>query len=662
MKMKNKMRVIIYSFIPGCFLFATELFMRLLLGFPLGDFATLRIFFASFFYGEILFLLSLFFKNPQKRYVFTATLLFLASLYNWLQFGFHNYLGMFVSLNTASQAVAVTDYIQSFLRSFPFKSYIIFAPFLIYILSFFKQPLFLKGETTPRLLASLGVLFLSIFLWSGTIFLPFMQNSLQLVSNKELLLNPSNSSIAVNQFGGLTYLLLDIKGLFFPHQTVVEDVTLEEKEDDSLWLEVNNEEKNPTYKKLNSYFLKQEQATKNAYTGYFKGKNVIVVMLESVNYAIDNAKYFPNFTRMLKNSWYWENNYSPRGACPTADNEFSGITSLFSIPTTCTANTYIENTYFPSIFNRFKESGYKVTSFHDFDDTYYSRSIYHPHLGSEHYYNVNELNIAYINDGIHWPNDSLMMGQVVSLAKDDSKPFMSFVTTVSAHMAYAYDSGEGDKYMSLFEDLGYDEELTRYLSKLKITDDSLGVLLDSLQNEGILDDTVIVMYGDHYPYGLSKENVSKVVSYDVNYYNDIEKTPFVIYNSKLEAKVFNQKTSYINILPTLANLFALDYDARFYVGQDLFSENYENRVIFTDSSWMDDKAFYNALNGTITYLTDEKYTTEEIQKINQAIYNKKEMSRLAITSNYFDYLEKALQERKENRNEETNDRGVTSQE
>ena len=170
------------------------------------------------------------------------------------------------------------------------------------------------------------------------------------------------------------------------------------------------------------------------------------------------------------------------------------------------------------------------------------------------------------------------------------------------------------------------------------------------------------MYGDHYPYGLSKENVSKVVSYDVNYYNDIEKTPFVIYNSKLEAKVFNQKTSYINILPTLANLFALDYDARFYVGQDLFSENYENRVIFTDSSWMDDKAFYNALNGTITYLTDEKYTTEEIQKINQAIYNKKEMSRLAITSNYFDYLEKALQERKENRNEETNDRGVTPQE
>ena len=212
-----------------------------------------------------------------------------------------------------------------------------------------------------------------------------------------------------------------------------------------------------------------------------------------------------------------------------------------------------------------------------------------------------------------------MMGQVVNLAKDSSKPFMTFITTVSAHMAYAYKSGEGDKYMNLFEDKGYDEETRRYLSKLKITDDSLGVLLDSLQNEGILDDTVIVMYGDHYPYGLSKEDVSKIVSYDVNLYNDIEKTPFVIYNSKLSAKVFEDKTSYINLLPTLANLFDLDYDARFYMGEDILSEDYSGRVVFTNSSWMDDVAFYDALNSKITYLSGETYTTEEIKKINQTI-------------------------------------------
>ena len=109
-------------------------------------------------------------------------------------------------------------------------------------------------------------------------------------------------------------------------------------------------------------------------------------------------------------------------------------------------------------------------------------------------------------------------------------------------------------------------------------------------------------------------------------------------------------------------MFDLDYDARFYMGEDILSKDYVGRVVFNDSSWIDDIAFYDVLNSKITYLGDETYTTEEIKKINQTIYNKKEMSRLAITTNYFDYLEKALKEREEAQNEETNDRGITSQE
>ena len=662
MKSQNKLRSIIFSLLPIFFFFDIELLLRIMLHFPLWDYATLRILMASFIYGSFVVLFSLLFKSEKKRFFVIAICLFLASLYDWLQLGFYNYLGMFISLNTASQAGAVTDYIASFLQSFSVESYALFAPFIIYFLTFLKKSYSLFEQKKNKIIYYTSLMIINILFWVGSINLLFMQNPLQLISNKELIFNPSNSSIAINQFGGQTYLFLDIKELIFPHKVGEENNEITETVDDSLWLQVIKDEQNPTYKKLNSYFIQNSLAEKNDYTGYFKGKNVIVIMMESVNYAISQAEYYPNFARLLKNSWYWQNNYSPRGACSTADNEFSGITSLYAIPTTCTANTYLNNTYFTSLFNRFKNRGYKVTSFHDFDDTYYKRSIYHPNLGSEHFYNVNDLNISYINDGIHWPNDGLMMGQILSYAQDETKPFMSFVTTVSAHMSYSYDSGDGDKYMSLFEKLGYDEELTRYLSKLKITDDALGVLLDSLQDKGILDDTVLVLYGDHYPYGLSKENVAKIVDYDVDYYNDIEKTPFVIYNSKLEAKVFDQKTSYINILPTLANLFDLDYDSRFYMGTDLFSSSYENRVVFTDSSWMDDKAFYNALSGTITYLKEDTYTTEEIQKINQSIYNKKEMSRLAITSNYFDYLEKALQERKDKQNEETNDRGVTTQE
>lgn len=660
-KQRKKINVLSYL-MPIFFFFAVEVLFRILLNFPLLDYATIRIFFSIVLLVSLLNLLSLLFKTNKQRNIFMLVWLFLVSFYDWGQLGFHNYLGMFISLNTASQASAVTDYIEAFLESFPAESYMLYAPlciYAIYLIFFKKEKKLNKGKQFGFNL--IGIV-LGILLWLTTIYVPFFQNPLQLVSNKELVLNPTNSSIAINQFGGITYFFLDFKELIWPHQVKATGDLEEEKDGDAVWLEVIKEEQNPTYKKLNSYFIQNKEAQKNDYTGYFKGKNVIVIMMESANYAIDNAEYFPNFTRMLKNSWYWTNHYSPRGTCATADNEFSGLTSLYAISSTCTTNTYLNNTYFESMFNRFRTSGYKTSSFHDYDDTYYQRSIYHYNLGSEKFYNVEDLGISYVSNGVEWPNDSLMMGQVVNLAKDSSKPFMTFITTVSAHMSYAYKSGEGDKYMGLFNDKDYDEDTKRYLSKLKITDDSLGVLLDSLQNEGILDDTVIVMYGDHYPYGLSKEDVSKIVPYDVNLYNDIEKTPFVIYNSKLSAKVFDDKTSYINLLPTLANLFDLDYDARFYMGEDILSKDYAGRVVFNDSSWIDDIAFYDALNSKITYLGDKTYTTEEIQKINQTIYNKKEMSRLAITTNYFAYLEKALKEREDAQNEEINDRGITSQE
>ena len=103
----------------------------------------------------------------------------------------------------------------------------------------------------------------------------------------------------------------------------------------------------------------------------------------------------------------------------------------------------------------------------------------------------------------------------------------------------------------------------------------------------------------------------------------------------------------MNILPTLANLFNLDYDPRFYLGEDLFSLDFSNRVVFADGSWEDGIARYDARSSTVTYFGDQKYGTSELQKINRDINLKKQMSKLAITSNYFADLERKLNEEKE---------------
>lgn len=110
----------------------------------------------------------------------------------------------------------------------------------------------------------------------------------------------------------------------------------------------------------------------------------------------------------------------------------------------------------------------------------------------------------------------------------------------------------------------------------------------------------------------------------------------------------DEYTSYINILPTMANLFDLDYDPRYYMGDDLFSEDYQSLVVFYDYSWKNEYAYFNASTGKITYFTDFTYSDDEIKKINELIYAKMNMSSTAIKNNYFAYLFEKIENEKEN--------------
>ena len=221
---------------------------------------------------------------------------------------------------------------------------------------------------------------------------------------------------------------------------------------------------------------------------------------------------------------------------------------------------------------------------------------------------------------------------------------MTWLTTVSSHQPYSVDSIQGDKYYNMTKDTGYPSDVRRYMSKLKILDDGLGVLLKGLEDRGILDDTVIVLYGDHYPYGISKEHLNEVLEYDTEEDMNAEQVPFVIYNSTVEAKKFDQYTFYLNILPTLANLFDLDYDPRYYLGTDLFSNDAESLTVFADGSWKNEIGYYNAKKNKMKYYTDKTYTTGELNDINNEISTKVNISSTVIKENYFEHLKGKLDE------------------
>ena len=326
-----------------------------------------------------------------------------------------------------------------------------------------------------------------------------------------------------------------------------------------------------------------------------------------------------------------------------SNNEFSGMTGLYTIQNNCTANIYRDNTYFTSIFNLFKNAGYKTSSMHNYTEHYYARSIIHKNLGSDIYYGVQDLGINYYNVYKDWSSDEDFMNAAmdITLNNNATNPYMLWLTTVSSHQPYGVSSEEGDKYLSITENSDYSMELRRYMSKLKTLDNSLGILLERLKASNTLDDTVIVLYGDHYPYGLKNSDINSVLSYDLSDY-EVERTPMVIYNSTIKSEVVDKYSSFVNLTPTVANLFNLDYDPRKYMGTDVFSDEYLNIVAFADGSWKNSEAFYDARTASIKYYTDKTYTTDEIVNINNMVTTKMQVSEAIIRNNYFNYLENAI--------------------
>lgn len=640
-----------------------EIVFRLISNIPILNIAMIRVFVGLNFIALITsFILSWIDKKYSKFFVIFLSLVY--TIYAFFQLGFNNFIGVYASVNSSSQLGAVTDYVKEFLLSFLPKFYLIFIPFILIICYYIFLDKFtelklnkkfvlkshIKYEPGIRTISTILILLIFGLIYHETLVNDAFQDDLQTTSNEDLFAYPSIPSLAINQFGVITYGLLDVKSLYVePPETYIFDATddnisydVDREFDDTLWEEVIEDENDDTLNMISNYLINNNITDYNEYTGLFEGKNLIVIMMESVNEIFINPDLYPNFYKLYTEGLAFTNNYSPRNSCATGNNEFSAMTGLYSIQNNCTANIYRNNEYFPSIFNLFNDAGYRTLSMHDYTEAYYYRSIIHANMGSGTYYGVQDLGIPYYNEYKNWASDEDFMNAAMDITLDgSSEPFMLWLTTVSSHQPYNQSSIEGDKYLSITEGTDYSMDLRRYMSKLKTLDNALGILLDRLSEAGVLDNTVIVLFGDHYPYGLKDATINQVLDYDLNDY-ERERTPFVIYNSEIESEIIDKYTLYVNLTPTIANLFNLDYDPRLYMGSDVLSNEYLNVVVFADGSWKNNLVYYNAATSEITYYVKDSYTIDEIRAINETITNKMQISSLIIENNYYTYLDNKL--------------------
>lgn len=680
-----KNRVVLNTIILTIFTFLTEMVVRIFTGAPFNDFAVLRILLSSLILGLFISFIGHFLPKLGQRILNIIYCLFIG-IYEFAEFGLSSYIGFFMGIGNADQGTKVGEFIKDFFSSYKPVHYTILIPLIIFLIYYLVFDRLVnkntKRNTEMNMLQKVYIEVVTvviIVLLSGcyyaTIRLDNFRNKLQTESNYSLWLYPENSNLTVNNFGVAVFGFCDIKASILgidadyvmnlesanpkieapkkEEEVVPED--MERKIDDTAWKSLASSTNDSTYKTLNNYFMNRQVTPKNEHTGVFEGKNLIIIMMESVNeIAIYNKEYFPTLYKMYHEGISFKNNYSPRNNCSTGNNEFTVLSSLFTINNTCTANAYASNKYPEAVFNVFNNAGYKTSGYHDYTQKFYKRAKTIPNLGANNYYGVEDLKIPYSTDYTE-ADDKDMFKAAQKYYMDEDK-FMAYFATVTPHQSYIDSQICSDRYYDKYRDLGYSSNLSRYLSKLQVMDEAFAELLSELDKKGKLEDTVIAVFGDHFPYGLADSQINEYFNrnnagYTINRNStankNVDKTPMFIYNSGSEPLVVEDYTTIIDLLPTLLNLFNLDYDPRLYLGTDVFSKSHASRAVFADGSWTNERGYYHAPNSSMKYLDGaDAYSNEELIYINQEISTRQKMSASAIKSNYFNYLGEGLKKNK----------------
>ena len=631
------------------YIFIIEVIFKLLRGNLFFDWSLLRILISSSIISGIVVLITSNLNKRVKRIILTI-FNFIVSFYAWLEIGLVDYLGAFMSVGNVGQGTKATGLIGDFLESYRLVAYTLFIPFILTVIYYVFESKITKDGYNSKIDFKDKKIYLKCFLYyiclsllfAFTINVGFMQNKYQTVTNKELFKYPSNPLYTIKNYGITMYFLLDIKGTLLadePIKTVSKEIK-NINDNDTDWIDLISREDNNTLNNLNYYYINRDSTKNNEYTGIFKDKNLIMILLESVGYPVfteEYKEYFPTLYKLQNEGISALNNYSPRNSCATGESEMMSVISLYPVGTSCTVNAYEENVYPESLFNQLKNNGYYTSAYHGQEDRFYNRNIIEENFGSIDYFDASDLNITYGGSKYkEWPSDVDFIKKSLPNFINKNK-FASYMITVTSHFPYIISTEYGDKYLNLFKDLDLATSTKRYLSKIKVVDLALEELLSELENAGILDDTVIVLFGDHYPYAISDREYNKLAPYEISNQLEVDRTPFIIYNVNAKGIKIDKFTSPLDYAPTILNLFGIDYDARLYIGHDIFSD-YTDYVAFPDNSWINSSGYYLASKGSFYKNFNSNITESDIIKINNEIDEKKSMSALSIKRDYFNYL------------------------
>lgn len=379
------------------------------------------------------------------------------------------------------------------------------------------------------------------------------------------------------------------------------------------------------------YENREDTSTQNKYTDVFKGKNIIAIHAESIQQMVIGLKFndkelTPNLNKLSKEGLYFSNFYAQEGVGTSSDSEFTLNTSLMPTSSGTVFVNYWNREYI-TIPKLLKNQGYYSFSMHGNNGTYWNRNVVHKEFGyDKFYYHEKDFNLdEKIGLGL---SDKSFFRQAVPKIKEISENNQNFYGTMimlTNHTPFSDIVRKGlapfevnFKYQKLNEETNKMEEvvanylegtkLGNYFKSVNYADEAIGQFINDLDDAGLLEDTVIVIYGDH-DAKLKKSEYERFYNYDPytdslldvddpNYRKvdayDIEinkKVPFIIWskNNKMATEVKEVMGMY-DVAPTLGNMFG--FKNEYALGNDIFSIK-NNVVVFPDGNWITNKMYYN---------------------------------------------------------------------
>lgn len=523
--------------------------------------------------------------------------------------------------------------------------YIIFLLFPLFFFIVLGLNISFKKYTKKELLILIGIIPISLLLSILVLNTDKDKN----YNAKDLYYNTHAPTISTQKLGLLTTMRLDLKRAIFgfTDKIMLEDKEIEEvnksenkKEYNILNIDFDKlieEEDNDKIRSLHKYFKSVTTTEKNKYSGMFKDKNLIVITAEAFSPIAIDKELTPTLYKIYTEGFSFSNFYTPIFYVSTSDGEYVSLTSLLPKEGVWSFQESSKISL-PFVYgNILKDYGYSANAYHNGRYNYYKRNLSHPNMGYKYVGCGNGLEKK-INCKI-WPQSDLEMINATIDDYIENEKFLAYYMSISGHLNYTYNGNMmATKNRDKVKNLKYSEAIQAYLATNIELDKALESLINSLKEKGKLDDTVIVISADHYPYGLTINEMKERATYINDEKFDIHKNNLIIWNSQIKTPIkIDKYASSLDILPTVLNLLGVEYDSRLLMGTDILS-NSEGLVIFNDRSWITKYGKYDAIKGKFTEYINLEEKQKYIDEINEIVKNKFNASRLILETNYYKYI------------------------